>query len=171
MSNLPSVDPDSRLAANVSSAIQPQRGATVGWIRLLPAFPVACGVVTAGVIMLLGGNFESESDAESTGVTAGQVVVGMLEGVTAALLVALPLAALISLGKRYWSKGMLVVAAGCFTYTAATLATLIDVLLNDSSTAALALAFLPVPLGALLVLTAAAAALMHRVRRRPHPRG
>ena len=132
----------------------------------LPVFPVACGLVTAGVLVFLSDSFGLQSLAgrPTAGRVVGQVVVGVLVGCLLGLLAAAPLAVLLLLGKRYWPKGMVVVAAGCVLYTGITVSVLVDIVRSDDSTAVLALIFLPAVLAVVLVFFAAAAAVLHRLR-------
>lgn len=135
-------------------------------LRILRVFPAACAVVTIGALALLVGLFEPglEDGSLSTGTAAGQTIGDFVVLAAVSAVGPLALAGFISLGERYWPKGMLVVAAGCGLFTTVTIVTLVDVLRSDDSTAVLALVFLPPLLVGLLAVSAAAAALVHRYR-------
>lgn len=85
------------------------------------------------------------------------------------LLPALALAALVLLCARRFPIGLPVVAVGCVVYTAVTVWLLLSALLSESSTAGFLFVSLPLILGAIVGVFAAAAGTVDAARRPKAP--
>jgi hypothetical protein len=146
-----------------------------GWALLL--FPIASAAFTLGLLayLLVGGIFYRGAWAELVD-AAGEfgvapivceLIIRVVFGLLAAVYNCLPaaaLAVLIAQTSRRLPKGMPVVLLGGAVFTAATVWLLVDMVTDDSSTAALLLLFLPIMLGILLVPFAGLTVLLHWLR-------
>jgi hypothetical protein len=138
--------------------------------RLLLIFPVLAGLFYLGVMLWLSGAFEPQAFPEIPSYEeppAGEAFAMAVFGVAISvynLLPAAALAVLISLTSRRFAKGMPVVAVGCLAFCAGLVYVLLDMVWSESSTAAILLLFLPIPLGVLVLVFGLLAVLMHFVR-------
>jgi hypothetical protein len=140
--------------------------------RLLMTFPVLAALFYLAVMLWLSGVFEPQEfpeipayDEPPAGEAFGMAVFEVAITVYN-LMPAAALAVLISLTSRRFAKGMPVVAVGCLAFCAGLVYLLLDMVWSESSTAAILLLFLPIPLGVLVAVFGLLAMLMHFVRSR-----
>ncbi|HYP46005.1 MAG TPA: hypothetical protein VEQ66_12500 [Propionibacteriaceae bacterium] len=141
------------------------------WAKALLAFPIASAVFTIAVMAYMAGFFDPTYYTEpwTPGISAGERVSEAFSGVIIfgfCVLPAVALVVLIWLAAHRFPKGIPVVALGCLAFTAATVWAVTTIAVDESSTAAIGLLFLPPALGVLLLPFAGVAALVHALRSR-----
>lgn len=133
------------------------------WLLVLPALSALCTLLA---MTYMTGAFDRSTASERAQSADGPIVDGFVVWIVLYnLLPPLVQAALIVLGAEFVKRGMPAVAVGSVAYTVFTGALLADMLFGGSSTSALLLLVLPVPLGLLQIVVVIAALVVHRLRR------